>query len=259
MVYEYVEQGYVASFKIIDYKGMVLQYNSEVTNSSQPSNVSYFDKNIWMMYVNEMLPNLPEQFKLTIEEPQELLKAYYRLLGIDTRDEYGWICEYSTIGKATERRMAVIELIRYHRSDLLKKIINYPNLQTQLYVIDALVYLDYETKNKFKPAQIELKQQQARLDSLRNLENVDKNEIESVKMEIKSSKALITYLDSGVLTKKDWKTIYDFRDSNQIIRTCGNAGSYKVYQTPTPELLSDKAIAEIPKHYESLKKLGYFK
>jgi hypothetical protein len=35
-------------------------------------------------------------------------------------------------------------------------------------------------------------------------------------------------------------------------------GSYKIYLTPISELLSEQAIANIPKAYQMLKGLGYF-
>jgi hypothetical protein len=66
------------------------------------------------------------------EEPQRILKSYYHLLGLDTRDEYGWTCEYSTVGRPPEKRIATIELSKYKRVDLLKKLLTYPNFQTQL-------------------------------------------------------------------------------------------------------------------------------
>lgn len=257
--YKYVSQGYEASFDIISYRGMVLEYHCDFTNTSQPSTSSYFDKNLWLMYVNEMMPELPEQYKLSITESQGVLKAYYQLLGINTRDEYGWICEYSTIGREPERRMAVIALLSYHRTDLLKKLVSYPNLQTQLYAIDALIYSDYEIKNKTKSTEMMLEHKQIELDSLRNLEQVDKNKIDAIRSEIKSSKERIKYLDSDKLTKDDWKIIFNLRDSKQIVKTCGNAGSYRIYQTPITELLSDKAIAEIMTNYQYYKDVGFLR
>lgn len=203
------------------------------------------------------IDSIPEQFKLTSEEPQELSKAYYELLGIGTADEYGWICEYSAMGIAPERRSAVIALIRHNRIDLLKGLFTYPNLQTKLYAIDALIYLDYNTRNKIKSAQKALKQQQVQLDRLKYLKKTDN--IDSIEISVKNLNTLLQNLDAELLTVNDWKAIYSFRDSNQMIRTCGNTGSYRIYQTSTTELLSDKAIAEISKNYEALKRLGYLR
>jgi hypothetical protein len=61
------------------------------------------------------------------------------------------------------------------------------------------------------------------------------------------------------LTDTEWNTIYNLRESNLKVKTCGNAGSGKIYETPIGELLSEKAIANLPKEYEVLKKLGYFR
>lgn len=256
--YEYVEQGYVSHFTITSYKGYVLQFESDISSTLQPSSSSYFDKNVWMTYVSDMLPNLPDNFKLTKTEPKEILKSYYRLLGVNTRDEYGWICEYSTMGRATQRRLALIELVKSQRIDLLKKILSYPNVQTQLYAIDGLIYLDLETKKKIDKTEIEIKQLNKKLDSLLAIENSGKYEIEGIKQSIKNSKGFIKYLKDNLLTKKDWEAIYDLRDSKKEVKTCRDGtGSYKIYASNTSDLLSDDAINNIQMNYEILKRFGY--
>lgn len=125
-----------------------MEYNSKITNTTKPSNTSYFDKTVWVSYVYDKLINLPDSLKISLDEPSEILKAYYKLLGVDTRDEYGWICEYSTVGMPTEKRRALIEIIKQNRTDLLKKLLDYPNVQIQLYASDGLIYIDHETKNE---------------------------------------------------------------------------------------------------------------
>jgi hypothetical protein len=257
-IYEYAEQGYVSYFQITSYKGLVLQYDSEITNTTQPSRSSYFDKNVWMKYVSDELPGLPEIFKLTTEEPQGILKSYYRLLGVNTRDEYGWICEYSATGRATPKRLAVLELVKAQRIDLLKRLLEYSNVQTQLYAIDALIYLDLETRKKIENAENEIEQRNERLDSLIALENSNKYEIEGLKQSIKNTKGFIKYLKDNLLTKKTWKAIHDLRDANKAVRTCRDGtGSYKVYESNTSDILSDKAIKELSNNYENLKRFGY--
>lgn len=257
-IYEYVEQGYVSHFLIKSYKGFVLQYESEITNTSQPSSSSYFDKNIWMHYVNDLLPELPATFRLTTEESPDILKSYYQLLGVNSRDEYGWICEYSATGRPPDKRLAVIDLIKDRRIDLLRKLLSYSNVQTQLYATDALIYIDFETKKRIETNQTKLNQQQEKIDSLNDLNSSKNYEIESAKRAIANLNGSIKYQENFLLTKKEWQGIYEFRDSKQIIKICGNTGSYKVYQTSTLELLSETAIAEIVKNYEEIKKLGYF-
>jgi len=255
--YEYVKQGREASFEIVSYKGTILQYYSDAGNSKQQSSTSFFAKNVWIKYVSEMMPSLPDQFKITGDEPNNILKAYYRLLGVNTRDEYGFICEYSTVGRATDRRIAVITLLKQHRIDLIKKLTEYPNLQTKLYAVDALIYNDYTAKQKIQQLEKDIKEKQKQLDRLQK-KNADKIKIDGLQGQIKISSDSIPYFKSDLLTDTEWKAIYNLRDSNLTVKTCGNSGSYKIYGTPISDLLSDKAIADIPKWYEGLKRMGYF-
>ena len=203
--YKYVKQGRVESFKIISFNGYVLEFYFDIPESKR-TNEYFFDKKLWLHYVNEMIPELPDSLLLTADEPIELLKGFYRLLGVDAVDEYGWICEYSTVGMPPKRRQGVISLIENNRIDLLRKLMNHSNSQIKLYAIDALIYLDSQ---------------------------------------------------SNILTDKDWQFIFDFRDSGVTIRTCSNMGSYRIYETPIADLLSKKAIKDIPKSYKLLKRIGY--
>lgn len=256
--YEYAKQGLVSSFKITSYKGMVMEYYSEADYLTPKSSIYFFDKNVWMKYVNEMMPSLPDQFKITHDEPDNILKAYYRLLGINTRDEYGFICEYSAHGRATDRRIAVITLLKQHRIDLLRKLSEYPNLQTKLYAVDALIYNNYTTKEKIQQWEKEINDKQKQLNRLQKKNSV-KMKIHDLQNQIKIVSDSISYFNSVLLTDTEWKTIYNLRDSNQTIKTCKDGtGSYKIYGTVISDLLSDKAIADIPKWYEGLKKMGYF-
>lgn len=229
--YEYVEQGRVVSFEIVSFRDTVLEYYFDNSKVQPAQRASYFDKKIWLSYVEYRLPDIPSDFKIDKNESDEIIKAYYRLLGVDTRDEYGWICEYSTVGMVTDRRMALIELIKNQRIDLLKNLLDYPNLQVQLYAIDALIYLDYDATKQIKKL--------SKKDSEENIKIISK--LEHLKMK-----------------ESDWEKIYKLRDGEKIVLTCGNAGSYKIYKTDISELLSDKSIREIPEKYETLKKYGYF-
>lgn len=203
--YEYVKQGRVESFKIISFDGYVLEFYFDIPESKR-TNEYFFDKKLWLLYVNKMIPELSDSLLLTEDEPTDLLKGFYRLLGVDAADEYGWICEYSTIGMPPKRRQGVITLIENNRIDLLRKLMNHSNPQIKLYAIDALIYLDSQ---------------------------------------------------SNVLTDKDWQSIFDFRESGTTIKTCGNMGSYKIYETRIASLISKKAIKDIPKNYKMLKGIGY--
>lgn len=203
--YEYVKQGRVESFEIISFNGYVLEFYFDVPESNR-TNEYFFDKKLWLQYVNKMIPELPDSLLLTENEPTDLLKGFYRLLGVNAVDEYGWICEYSTVGMPPTRRQGVISLIENHRIDLLRKLMNHSNPQIKLYAIDALIYLDKQ---------------------------------------------------SNILNDNDWQFIFDFRDSGTTIRTCGNMGSYKVYETPITDLLSKKTIKGLPKKYKMLNEIGY--
>ena len=230
--YEYVQQGRVADFKIISFNDKVLEYRCQISNTSKETNTNYFDKKLWLKYAHTYLPNLADSLKLSINEPKRILKAYYELLGVGTYDEYGWICEYSTVGRATDRRMAVIELLG--REELLWQLMEYPNVHVQLYVADALIYSDFRNKQM--------------------IEEYKENR------KYRTSREMIKYLKDELLTKAEWKKIYELRDSNQKVSTCkSGTGSFKIYENNTSELLSEQAISEIPKRYEELRELGYLR
>jgi hypothetical protein len=253
--YKYIKQGYESSFVIVSYNGTILEYYTDAGNNKQ---TSYFGKTVWLKYVNQMLPSLSDMFKLAKEEPNNILKAYYRLLGVNTSDEYGFICEYSTVGRATERRMAIIELLQQRRFDLIKRLVNYPNLQTKLYAVDALIYNDYLVKQRIQELEEDIKQKQKQIDSF-SKSNGDKTKVENLDNQIKTLSDAIASYTPDLLTADEWKMIHELRDSKQTVRTCGNAGSYKIYETAISDVLSDKAVADIPKLYDGLKSLGYFR
>ncbi|MFS4484330.1 hypothetical protein ACKGJY_15030 [Hyunsoonleella sp. 2307UL5-6] len=256
--YKYVQQGHVSYFKLTSFNGKVLEYRSHISSISKETNTNYFDKNAWLEYAHTYLPNLKDSLKLTVAEPKELLKAYYKLIGVGTRDEYGWICEYSSAGMATERRQATIPLIRHGRRDLLEQIVDYPNIQVQLYVTDALIYDDLQNKKYIENQKSELAKLTSERDSLKSKKILDW-QIESLDNRIANNKEYTEQLEMELLSKSDWNRIYALRDSNQKVKTCGNNGSYKIYGNSTTELLSEKAISEIEKRYFELKNLGYFR
>lgn len=222
--YQYVKQGRTSYFELRSFNGKVLSFESENSNVNRPTSTDFFDKSVWLEYAHIYLPNLPDSLKMSINTRRDYLVAYYKLLGVGSANEYGWICEYSTVGSAPSRRRAVIQL-RLDK-ELLLKILEYPNPQTQMYAADALIFEDYATK-------------------------------QSIKQERDTS--YTNFLKSQLLTKEEWNKIYRLRDSNVTVLICGNSGSYKIYESTTKELLSKKAIKEIPKKYEFLSDLGYLK
>ena len=72
--------------------------------------------------------------------PDEAI-AYLRLLGIAGRNEYGFVCEYSTAGLPPLQREAVMLLAERGRLDLLSKVLHGPNPEGQVYAADTLLYL----------------------------------------------------------------------------------------------------------------------
>lgn len=254
--YSYIKQGRDAFFDIVSYNGVVMEYTT-YPGGTKPQRTSYLNKTAWLAYADKVLPGLADKYKLSKEEPDKILKSYYRLLGVDTRDEYGFICEYSTFGSPPERRVAVMSLLREHRLDLIRRLTDYPNLQTRLYAVDALIYTDYFAKQKMKSLAHDIEQDQKQLTGLQK-NNDDTTKIKALSMQIKISSDSVAYYASQVLTAEQWKMIYGLRDSGQEIKTCGNSGSYKIYGTPVAELLSDQVIADVPKWYERLKNVGSF-
>lgn len=232
--YEYTKQGRTSYFFIKSFNGEILESRGAISEAPEPNHTSFFDKQVWLKYVDQELFNLPDSFKLTDIETKQVLVSYYQLLGVDSRDEYGWICEYSAAGFPPTKRLAVMTLIQNDRIDLIKRLLHYPNTQTQLYCADALIFLDYVFKARKSQGTL------------------------STKKYGKMKRKPYPEFDSQELTNSESETINRLRDSGQIIRTCGNMGSYKVYPKEISELLSDKMVKEIPKQYDWLLYWGYF-
>lgn len=234
VTYEYVKQGRESYFIIKSYNGEILECRGEIPETTMPNQTSYFNKNVWIKYVDRIIPNLPDSIKLNENETRQVLISYYQLIGVDSRDEYGWICEYSTAGFPPTKRQAVMTLIQENRIDLIKKLLLYPNIQTQLYCADALIFLDYVSKE---------------------IQNGKKL---STRKYGKMKRKTYPEFDYQQLADSERQTINRLRNSEQIVKTCGNMGSYKVYPKLISELLSDKMIKQIPKQYDWLLYSGYF-
>ena len=181
------------------------------------------------------MPDIPEEFKLALNEPREIMKAYYEFLGINTSDEYGWICEYSTIGTLTSKRRAILFLVKHEKIDLLRNLVKYPDIQIQTYAADALLYLNF-------------KKQAAIMEFRKDMKDYEPD-ISETEME---RHHYFKELQQGLMTDQDIKQIEELRSSNKIVRTCGNSGSFKIYEKTTTNLLSQEMIPEIVKQYEHL-------
>ncbi len=250
--YKYLKQGMTALVEIKCFKNYVLEFRCEVSNNNQNSNTYYFDKEVWLQYVRQRIPKLSSEYILPKQEPVEILKAFYELLGVDTRDEYGWYCEYGMVSKPTKRRLAVVELIKANRRDLLKKVLNFQNLQTQLYAADALIYLNYSDHRRIDEYKKEISENERKIDSLYNLKSDVKEIVKVLKQNNSMMKTSLEYLEKQLFSEEDWKTIYQIRDSNKEAKICVEfTGSYRVYTGKTSEILSEEVIREIPMKYKN--------
>jgi len=244
-------------FYIESYDGFVYEFFSEMPQGSRPTSTSYFDKNIFEKYIDYKLPELSKEFKISIEEPIEIIQYYYNILRSDNNNDYGFICEYGTIGLAPYKRKLIIKLLKNRRIDLLKKLMYSSNIQAQVYAIDALIYNDIKNKK-------ELEINEQKMQEYRNqIENIDSDEEGQIgKLEFQIDQLWFKNEDMREyepLNEKDWEYIYQLRDSGREVITCGNSGSFKKYNTDVSELLSEKAINKIPDLYEMLEMFGYFR
>ena len=64
-----------ASFEIVSYKGTVIEYHYKAGTSGKEGSNSFFSKNVWLKYVDEILPSLPEEFKISSSEPNNMYKT----------------------------------------------------------------------------------------------------------------------------------------------------------------------------------------
>ena len=233
--YKYTKQGNTANFTLVEFKGKVLAYHSHVNQLFQ---TNYFDKKLWVEYTKLDDDFRNSKWLLSEKEMSEndniVIQSYYTLLGFNSRDEYGWICEYSASGFPPDKRLATIELINHERRDFLVKLLDYPNTQTKLYAADALIYLDM-------------------------VQEIEKVELDKFDRKKRKNRYSISYNSNYKLSKSEWRKIYRIKDKNLDVVTCGNMGSYKQYKSTTGNLLSEESINEIYRNYQLLREFGYLK
>ena len=136
----------------------------------------------------------------------EIRTAYECLTSTDLkRSEYGWFCEYGTVGISPKGRQAILTLIKHNAIDHIREVLRGPNPEGRLYAADALLFLATEG------------------------------------IELREADSMI---------------IAEMRVSEQMINTCGNNGSYRIYPVVLRELLTDSAIAKIPARYQSFREFG---
>lgn len=207
------------------YRGRVFDYTAVRAYGHRPLRVTFFDAETWTEYAHEALGEVADTLYAPADTEPDVLRAYYQLLGVGVSSEYGWICEYSTVGMAPPQRKAVIVLVDLWRIELLEQVLRGSNAEGRAYAAEALLYLD----------------QQARAEIAAGVEASHRR-----------------YRDFHLLTEQNRTAIEMLRQSDEVVRTCGNAGSYKVYPIPMREVLSDSAIVSISDNYSNLRQLGYF-
>ena len=249
--YEYGRQGQGTLVDITSYRGLVLSCDIRMESNERPISGSYFNKPTWLQYAHEFLGPAADSLSLSVSEPQDVLKAYYRLLGVGISSEYGWICEYSTVGSAPPQRVAAISLITRRRPDLLRRILSAWNIEGQVYAADALLYLDSVTRKDIAEFDGYRNEEIHQLDSLKLRPDIRDGWLRSLQEQRK-------FFEQCLLTQEDSAAIHALRVSNQVVRTCGNQGSYKIFVRSIRDVLSDSAVAQIPAQYDTLKQLGYF-
>jgi len=214
---------------VTSWEGRVIRYRiSRVDSKGTQLDAAYFDPAVWTEYARRELGPAEDGLHIAPEAyPATLVEAYYQMLGVEASREYGWICEYSTVGMAPPRREAVMRLVQDAASDLLRRLLRAPDVETRLYAADALLYLHEQERE------------------------VRKQLGDATEAERRES------LEPYRLTADDLRRIGELRRSNEMVRTCGNQGSYKIYMRPAREVLDARAVRSIPARYAQLRSLGY--
>lgn len=231
--YYYSPKGSQNFLEIISYQNKVLEYNNSLINQSIQAKIEYFDEKLWISYIGKSIPNLKDKFKLKSPEKKEIIKAYYSLLGVNTTNEYGWICEYSTVGMLTSKRQAILKLVKHEKREILKNLLLHPNIQIQIYAADAIIFFDYQFQREIKNYEAKLRKYIPELSS----EEISQN-------------PFIQELKNKIMSPEEKRLIENLKNSDETIITCGNSGSYKLYKNTTKELLSKESVTEIIDNYE---------
>jgi hypothetical protein len=209
-VYEVIRLNDGSSFEFVDFRGRLLSATYYESHDGGNKRYWFYDHAGWNDFAQARLgagddARWAPPDSATLSPPES--QAYLKLTGVLGRDEYGWICEYSTVGMAPEQREAIILLVERRSVNLIRQVLRGPNLEGRIYAADALLFLS----RRGEP-----------------------------------------------LSDDDRILIEDLRKSDADVRTCGNAGSYRIYLQPANDVLSDSAVARIPDMYETMAKLGYF-
>jgi hypothetical protein len=217
------------SVDVTSFDGRVVRYRIfRVERRGIHLQAQYSNPTVWTEYAHRALDPAGEGLHIAPDAyPAEVVEAYYHLLGVEVDREYGWICEYSTVGSAPAQRRAVMRLIQEPNFDLLRRLLRAPDVETRLYAADALLYL------RSRKGEVR-----------KEFEHATPAELQEI-------------LERYQLTAEDLRLIEELRRSNEMVRTCGNNGSYKIYLHPAREVLNDSEVRSIPANYAWLRSLGY--
>ena len=238
--YNYRDKEFKNLIKIISYRGFIIEYLIKSENTSNSFETDYFNKKLWLSYSKIMLPDISDSLRISPSENKDILKDYYTLLGLNIQKEYGWICEYSAAGMPPPQREASITFIKYQRDDLLLKLLDAPEVVTQLYALDALIYIDHLQKVKTQELETDLKSMhpdglpESWMLTLKEDQRQRKERFELIKEKIEKLKK-----------------------GNPTVLTCGNSGSYKIYEEDAQSVLLQNDKNGIVEQYENLKSFGY--
>ncbi|HRE40901.1 MAG TPA: hypothetical protein PLG90_06175 [Ignavibacteria bacterium] len=248
-----------SQFYLEVYNYEILRFKYSIDSKFLKNNIDFFDRIVYMKYVREYFKDIPPEFILDSNINNSLLESYYSLLGLGGSIEYGWICEYSSVGLPTQQRQALMEIMKYGYGDIiLQRLLAYPSIEIRLYAFEALFYSDHMHTKYIENEKSILKNYLKQEDSLKlNSDTTDieiKKELRSIRLSIKEMKDIINYSDGLLKLAPELSYIEDLKDSNLEVVTCENMGSYKSYLTPIREIITDDYLNNIIENFSELKK-----
>ncbi|MEO0895232.1 MAG: hypothetical protein AAFY71_02355 [Bacteroidota bacterium] len=154
-IYEYLQRNPQKYYQIGSFRNHIYSIYAYPVSHQKDAKLERFYQEVWLKIAHAELPNIEDKFFLKYTMSDEVFRAYYVLLGVDTEDIYGWDCEQEGFFQIRQR-MAILTLISLLDLVDLKKIclllLDYPLMETQMYAVEALLYLDYTSKkNKGNP------------------------------------------------------------------------------------------------------------
>ena len=126
-------------------------------------------------------------------------RAYLALTdpaSVDAAAEYGWICEYSTVGMAPDQRVATLHLVRRRRLDLLREVLVGPTAEGRAYAVDALLYLERQGARLAEADQAAIDEARSSEEEVRTCGNMGSYKIYPVPLREALSDSALTNLEA---------------------------------------------------------------